>query len=99
MVSQFNNKGKGYSRADNHGIITTELGATGMGADVFDYDKYGDLDIIFANERGKWHLFTNNYNSISDKYVLINVGYSPSGKATAMGAAVHGTPVVRFRQL
>ncbi|WP_299312128.1 CRTAC1 family protein [uncultured Aquimarina sp.] len=88
QILLINNKGKGYSRADNHGIITTELGATGMGADAFDYDKDGDLDIIFANERGKWHLFTNNYNSISDKYVLINVGYSPSGKATAMGAVL-----------
>ncbi|MGJ8762352.1 MAG: CRTAC1 family protein [Polaribacter sp.] len=88
QVLYLNQKGKSFKRHENHGIITTELGSTGMGADAFDYDKDGDLDLIISNERGKWHLFTNNYTSNSNKYVTVNVGYSPSGKATATGAIV-----------
>ena len=83
-----NRKGKSFEIIDNHGLITKELGSTGMGADAFDYDNDGDLDIVCANERGRWHLFTNNFNSTSNKYLTIKVGYSPSKKATAMGAVL-----------
>ncbi|WP_299184049.1 CRTAC1 family protein [uncultured Aquimarina sp.] len=83
-----NRKGKSFESIEKHGLITEELGATGMGADAFDYDNDGDLDIVCANERGKWHLFTNDYNSKSDKHVIVNVGYSPSKKVTAMGAVL-----------
>ena len=83
-----NKKGKTFESTNAHGLITKELGATGMGADAFDYDKDGDLDIVCSNERGRWHLFTNNYKSTSNKYVVVDVGYAPSGKATAMGAVL-----------
>ena len=86
QILYLNQKGKSFVRSEYHGIITKELGATGMGADAFDYDKDGDLDIVYANERGRWHLFTNNSKSNSNNFIEVNVGYSPSGKATAMGA-------------
>ena len=81
-----NQEGKSFKRSENHGIITKELGSTGMGVDAFDYDNDGDLDLIASNERGKWHLFNNNFASSSNKYVTVKVGYSPSGKATATSA-------------
>ncbi|MFD0835933.1 CRTAC1 family protein [Mariniflexile aquimaris] len=87
QILLLNQGGKKFIRSESHGIITKELGAVGMGADAFDYDKDGDLDIICANERGKWHLFTNNSNS-SNNYIQVNVGNSPSGKASAMGAVL-----------
>lgn len=86
QILYLNQEGKTFIRSESHRIVTKELGATGMGADAFDYDKDGDLDIIYSNERGKWHLFTNNSTPNSNNYVEVNVGYSPTGKATAMGA-------------
>ncbi|MDC0177434.1 VCBS repeat-containing protein [Polaribacter sp.] len=90
-IAQFlylNQEGKKFVKQENHGIIRKELGATGMGADAFDYDKDGDLDIIYSNERGKWHLFTNNSKN-DNNFIEVNVGYSPSKKATAMGAVLN----------
>lgn len=82
-----NHKGKKFIQSKNHGIITKELGATGMGADFFDYDKDGDLDIIYSNERGRWHLF-NNKSELKNNYLEVNIKNSPSGKATAIGATL-----------
>lgn len=87
QILYLNNEGKQFVQSKSHGIVTKELGATGMGADAFDYDKDGDLDIVYSNERGRWHLFTNN-NQSNNNYLEINVGNSPSGKATAMGAVL-----------
>ena len=83
-----NKEGKSFESIKAHGLITKELGSTGMGADAFDYNKDGNLDIVCSNERGRWHVFTNNYKSTSNKYVVVDVGYAPSGKATAMGAVL-----------
>ncbi|MCL7752658.1 VCBS repeat-containing protein [Polaribacter sp. Z022] len=88
QILYLNHEGKTFKRDENHGVITKELGATGMGADAFDYDNDGDLDIICSNERGKWHLFTNNFTSSSNKYVTVKVGNSPTGKATATSAVL-----------
>ncbi|WP_165732682.1 VCBS repeat-containing protein [Polaribacter sp. 20A6] len=88
QILYLNQEGKSFKRDKNHGIITKELGSTGMGADAFDYDNDGDLDLIVSNERGKWHLFTNDYASNSNKFVTVKVGYSPSGKATATSAVL-----------
>lgn len=90
-IEQFlylNDGGKRFNLVEGHGIVRKELGSTGMGADVFDYDKDGDLDIIYCNERGQWHLYTNNLKS-DNNFVIVNVGDSPSGMATAMGAVLN----------
>jgi len=87
QIMYINQGGKKFIRSQSHGIITKELGATGMGADAFDYNNDGNLDIICVNERGKWHLFTNNSKS-DNNYVEVNIGNSPSGKATAVGAVL-----------
>ncbi|XMO85886.1 CRTAC1 family protein [Algibacter sp. AS12] len=90
QIEQFlylNQKGEKFIKVKSHGIIRKELGATGMGADVFDYDNDGDLDIIYCNERGQWHLFTNN-SQTPNNFVKVNVGYSPSGKASPVGAVL-----------
>ncbi|MBU2950998.1 CRTAC1 family protein [Tamlana agarivorans] len=93
IIEQFlylNNEGKGFQLSKNHGIVRQERGSTGMGAEAFDYDKDGDLDIIYANERGRWHLFTNALNS-SNNFVVVHVGSSPSGKTSAIGAVLQLT--------
>jgi hypothetical protein len=82
-----NNGGNSFSLANNHGIVSTDLGATGAGAEVIDYDKDGDFDVVIANERGKWHLFENHTNTLSNNnFVGITVGMSPSKKAGLFGA-------------
>lgn len=82
-----NHQGKQFVKTEGHGIMRKELGATGMGADAFDYDKDGDLDVIYANERGRWHLYTNNTKS-NNNFIDINIGNSPSGEATSMRAVL-----------
>lgn len=82
-----NEGGRRFYRAYDHGIVSQELGSTGNSADAFDHDRDGDLDILFSNERGQWHLFTNELQASSDtNYLVVNVGSSPSGEATALGA-------------
>jgi hypothetical protein len=89
QVLYMNNAGKSFKRLSNHGVISTELGATGSGAEAFDYDQDGDLDLFYANERGRWHLFTNN-SVTNDKhqFLTVNVGKSPSNKAVAQNAVL-----------
>ncbi len=81
-----NQAGKGFARVGEHGIVSKELGATGMAAEAFDYDMDGDLDIMYCNERGRWHLFTNELEQSENRYLKVSVGDSPSGAATALGA-------------
>jgi len=84
-----NQGGKRFFAAPNHGIVSPELGATGGGAEAFDYNEDGNLDLIYANERGRWHLYTNNgIASTGNNYVVVKVGSSPSRKATAQGAVL-----------
>lgn len=84
-----NRQGKSFERATSHGIISQELGATGGGGEAFDYDSDGDLDLIFCNERGRWHLFTNESSAANENnFVIVKVGASPTGKATAQGAVL-----------
>lgn len=84
-----NQGGKTFEQIADHGIISRELGATGGGAETIDYDADGDLDLIFCNERGRWHLFTNE-NAVSPEtnFLVVNVGNSPSGDQTPLGATL-----------
>ncbi|GIZ08868.1 CRTAC1 family protein [Flavobacterium sp. UMI-01] len=87
QLMYLNDKGKYFNPVHDHGIIRKELGATGMGADAFDYDNDGDLDIVYCNERGQWHVFTNATQT-DNNFIVVNVGNSPSKKVSAMGAVL-----------
>lgn len=66
------NNGKGqFVPAQNHGVITQELGAIGAGVDSYDYNLDGHVDLIAANERGMWHLFKNQHLT-SNHYALLH---------------------------
>ncbi len=89
QILYLNQDGKAFVRADNSGVVSRELGATGGGAEAVDYDNDGDLDLVYANERGRWHLFTNNgLKAGQQNFVVIRVGKSPSKQATAQGAVL-----------
>ncbi|MBC3759195.1 CRTAC1 family protein [Hyunsoonleella sp. SJ7] len=76
-----------FKRKHDHAIISPELGAIGMAVENLDYNNDGKVDLVLGNERGKWHLFENEISN-SNSYVVIDVGDSPSKKATALGAFV-----------
>ena len=79
-----------FKQLHDHGVSTTDIGSIGMAVEVLDYDLDGDVDVVLGNERGKWHLFENEIGSNSDKkFITLEVGNSPSGKATALGALVN----------
>jgi hypothetical protein len=86
----FLNQGDGeFKQIENHKIVSPELGATGLGAESYDYNLDGKLDLIYANERGKWHLYKNNITlNTSNHYALFNIGSSPKDNASAIGALV-----------
>lgn len=89
QIVYFNQQGKSFVRIEPHGVISRELGATGSGAAKIDYDRDGDFDILTANERGLWHLFRNNSESLNrNNFIGFTLGASPSGKASVLGAAV-----------
>jgi len=82
-----NQGGKYFSLLKNHGVVSTDLGSTGAGAEVIDYDRDGDFDIVIANERGKWHLFENHTNTLSkNSFLGITLGMSPAKEAGVFGA-------------
>ena len=86
----FLNSGKGkFVKEANHGVISQELAAIGLGAETFDYNLDGKLDLIYANERGKWHLYKNNL-TLTDKtnFINLNIGHAPKNKTSAVGAVV-----------
>ena len=84
------NRGKaGFERCNGHNIVSTELGAIGMAVETLDYNQDGKVDVVVGNERGKWHLFKNTLQDAEKaNHVTVEVGNSPSNKATALGALV-----------
>ncbi|MBU2924277.1 CRTAC1 family protein [Colwellia sp. 1_MG-2023] len=85
-----NQDGTSFKKSLSHNIISPELGAIGLGAETFDYNQDGKLDIIFANDRGKWHLFKNSWEN-DNNYLEIEVknsanGVSPIGATIAIEA-------------
>ena len=84
----FLNKGNNkFEKLKNHNIISTEMGAIGMAVETLDYNQDGKQDIVIGNERGKWYLFKNTSKEIGE-HITIEVGDSPSGKASALGAII-----------
>ncbi|MBU3005278.1 CRTAC1 family protein [Paraglaciecola arctica] len=85
QILLLNQQGKSFKLASAHGLVSKELGATGGGAELIDYDIDGDLDIIYNNERGRWHLYTNQLNN-DNHFITVNVGHSPNKRVIAQGA-------------
>ena len=84
-----NNGELGFTKINQHNIVSPELGAIGLGAETFDYNLDGKMDVILGNERGKWHLFKNNMQATENaNYLIVEVGNSPSKKASGLGALV-----------
>jgi hypothetical protein len=84
-----NRAGKSFQKAANHGLTTNDLGAIGMAVGVIDYNNDGKVDVVLGNERGKWHLFKNNFNTSNNhNFLTIHVGKAPKKKTTALGAVV-----------
>lgn len=89
QIVLMNQEGKWFQAASDHGIVSKELGSNGMSGEAFDYDQDGDLDIIYCNERGRWHFLKNESPECHDNhFVVVKVGSSPSSKATPMGATL-----------
>ncbi|MBU2881763.1 CRTAC1 family protein [Psychrosphaera sp. B3R10] len=85
----FNDKGIKFTTSEVHNIVSDEIGATGNGANVLDYDKDGDIDLLYANERGLWHLFSNNLvQGQSTHFIGFVVGQSPAKKIDQLDAKV-----------
>lgn len=86
----FLNNGDGtFSKKLNHGIISPELGAIGSEAAVIDYNLDGFVDVIYGNERGKWHLYRNaSVEKEQAKHITLHVGSSPKDAMSARGAVV-----------
>lgn len=86
----FMNTGKGrFEKETNHEIVSKELAVIGLGAEFFDYNIDGKVDLIYANERGKWHLFKNNL-TLTDKTNFLNlqIGSAPKKNTSSVGAVV-----------
>ena len=82
------NQGEGqFVRAEEHGIASGRVGTTGGSVEPFDYNLDGAVDLVYSNERGKWHLLGNNVNALGN-YAIVNVGDSPTGEATPLGAVL-----------
>lgn len=89
QILLMNQGGKSFAQVTNTGIFSRELGASGGGAEAVDYDEDGNLDLIYGNERGRWHLYHNDGTAAGPhNYVVVKVGWSPSRKATEQGAVL-----------
>ncbi|MBR9912738.1 MAG: CRTAC1 family protein [Gammaproteobacteria bacterium] len=84
------NQGDGkFKELPMHGVVSTELGAIGMGVETLDYNRDGKVDILLGNERGKWHLFKNTIPAGKHaQQLVIEVGSSETAAAPALGAVV-----------
>lgn len=78
---------KQFKQASQHGIVSPELGAIGMGVEVLDYNRDGKVDVILGNERGLWHLFKNQQAALGN-YVVLDLGEVKKSRATKLGALV-----------
>ncbi|MDO6444155.1 CRTAC1 family protein [Colwellia sp. 1_MG-2023] len=81
------NQGNGkFEKNVTHDIYSNDLGAIGLGAESLDYNQDGKLDLIFANDRGNWHLYKN---TLASKHNYINIAVKNSVNASSpIGAIV-----------
>lgn len=84
------NNGNGiFEKTDCNGLVTNDLASIGMAIESFDYNNDGKMDVVIGNERGKWHLLKNTMTLTNNtSYALVEVGHSPTGDASALGALV-----------
>ena len=81
------NKGTGkFEKRLTHNVVSQELGRIGLGAETLDYNQDGKLDLVFANDRGKWHLFKNTLQN-GNNFINVQVKNSPNS-ASPIGALV-----------
>ena len=85
-----NNGKKGFKIYSKHGAVTPKWDGYGDGAQAFDFDNDGRLDILSSSEKGRWRLFRNlTPRSPKAKYLLVRILRSPGKKkGTPMGAVV-----------
>ncbi|EWH09206.1 hypothetical protein DS2_13634 [Catenovulum agarivorans DS-2] len=84
-----NNQGQSFTKHSNAGLTSEEIGATGVGVSIIDYDQDGRLDLVYGNERGRWYLAQNQLPKTQlGNYVAVNVTTSPKHHAQPNGARV-----------
>ncbi|WP_422360146.1 CRTAC1 family protein [Reichenbachiella sp.] len=84
-----NMRERGFEKLENHGITSTELGAIGMAITTVDYDLDGKVDVVAGNERGRWHLYKNEFATANENnFLTIYAGNSPKSKASPLGARI-----------
>ena len=88
-ILYLNQNGTRFEKLQDHKIITTELGSIGMAVNTMDYNQDGKVDVVIGNERGKWHLFKNEFvNAENNNYLILEIGHSKKDKASPLGAIV-----------
>jgi hypothetical protein len=82
------NNGRGkFEEHSDHGMVTPELGAIGIGVQKVDYNLDGKIDVVIGHERGQWHLFKNQLVN-KGNYIIIDLGVPKEKSATTLGALV-----------
>lgn len=73
-------KGRKFREFFDHGGTVVGVKSHGDMGSAFDYNLDGCVDVLSGdNHYGKWNLFKNIKHKNYGNYVLITVGYSPSG--------------------
>lgn len=81
-----NRQGQGFTKAQAPGLVSQEVGAIGNAMSVIDFDRDGQLDLVFGNERGRWHLARNVASD--NGFAVIEVGRSPDRNVAITGTRI-----------
>lgn len=69
-----NDAGQGFKLIEKSGLFADEVGTTGGFIEAFDYNSDGLVDILFSNERGRWHLMKNAIGEASrNNFVIFDI--------------------------